>query len=99
MLNANDSLNEQPVTEPITFLFSLFTLYRPQKTKKRPAGATALYPMSGVLVAVQSASLRRYDPDQVPRVVSLAAKLSVIFYSPSGGTDVFKACRTGKPML
>ena len=60
------------------------------KTKKRPAGATALSPLEGMLVAVQSASLRRYDPDQVPRVVSPAAKLSVIFYSPSGGTGVLK---------
>ena len=40
------------------------------KTKKRPAGATALSPLEGMLVAVQSASLRRHDPDQVPRVVS-----------------------------
>ena len=51
------------ISGPISFCVSI-------KTKKRPAGATALYPMSGVLVAVQSASLRRYDPDQVPRVVS-----------------------------
>ena len=85
------------MTESITFLLPLFTLYRPKKTKKRPAGATALYPMSGVLVAVQSASLRRYDPDQVPRVVSPAAKLSVNFYSPSGGTDVLKHAEPENP--
>ena len=60
------------------------------KTKKRPAGATALSPLEGMLVAVQSASLRRYDPDQVPRIVSPAAKLSVNFYSPSNGTDVLR---------
>ena len=61
------------------------------QNKKAPGWCTALSPLEGMLVAVQSASLRRYDPDQVPRVVSPAAKLSVIFYSPSGGTGVLKS--------
>jgi hypothetical protein len=48
-------------------------LFSSPKNKNAPRlVATALARLTGMLVAVQTASLRRYDPDQVLRVASLS---------------------------